>query len=58
MVSVSIAGAAGYAGGELARLLVAHPDVELAQVTSATRAGTPLHALHPNMTVHAFRPFA
>jgi LysW-gamma-L-alpha-aminoadipyl-6-phosphate/LysW-L-glutamyl-5-phosphate reductase len=34
VIRVSIIGASGYVGGELARLLLFHPDVELAQVTS------------------------
>ena len=36
MIRVSIAGGSGYAGGELLRLLLGHPDVEVAQVTSRT----------------------
>ncbi len=49
MVSVSILGASGYAGGELLRLLLGHPDLELAQVTSERLAGRFVHAAHPNL---------
>jgi N-acetyl-gamma-glutamyl-phosphate reductase len=40
---------AGYTGGELIRLLVEHPDVCLARVTSRAFAGKPLWAAHPGM---------
>ena len=36
---VAVAGASGYAGGELLRLLAGHPDFELAAVTGGTSAG-------------------
>jgi len=48
-IRVSIAGASGYAGGELIRLLAAHPAVTLAQVTSERNAGKPVSKLHPNL---------
>ncbi|HEY7175753.1 MAG TPA: N-acetyl-gamma-glutamyl-phosphate reductase, partial [Micromonosporaceae bacterium] len=38
-VRVAVAGATGYAGGELLRLLAAHPDVELVAVTGHSSAG-------------------
>src|SRR5262245_18497406 len=47
-VTVAVAGASGYAGGELLRLLVAHPNVEVGALTAASSAGTPLGAHHPN----------
>src|SRR6185295_12563387 len=49
VVRVSIIGASGYVGGELARLLLFHPDVELAQVTSERLAGKPFISTHPNL---------
>src|SRR3954463_1067491 len=49
MLRVSIIGASGYVGGELARLLLFHPDVELAQVTSERLAGKPFAGAHPNL---------
>lgn len=45
----SIVGASGYTGGELIRLLLDHPGVELAQATSRTHVGAPLHLQHPNL---------
>ena len=49
MIRVAIAGGSGYAGGELLRLLLAHPDAEVAQVTSERFAGRFLHGTHPNL---------
>lgn len=48
MVRVAVAGASGYAGAEVLRLLLAHPDVEVGALTAASSAGTPLgqHAPH------------
>ena len=43
--SVAVSGASGYAGGEILRLLAAHPDVEITTVTAHSNAGDPL-ALH------------
>ena len=42
-----IAGAAGYAGGELLRILSGHPEVEVAQVTSERLAGKRVDLVHP-----------
>ncbi|MFH2000330.1 MAG: N-acetyl-gamma-glutamyl-phosphate reductase [Planctomycetota bacterium] len=47
--AVSIAGASGYAGGELLRLLLGHPHVELRQVTSEQHRGKPVSRVHPNL---------
>ena len=46
---VGVVGATGYAGAELARLLLSHPDVELAAVVSRGRAGERLDAVHPGL---------
>ncbi len=48
-ISVGIVGASGYAGGELARILMDHPGIAQLQVASAHHAGTYLHALHPHL---------
>jgi N-acetyl-gamma-glutamyl-phosphate/LysW-gamma-L-alpha-aminoadipyl-6-phosphate reductase len=48
-VKVAVAGAAGYVGGELLRLLLGHPAVEVVQATSDRHAGQPIHAAHPNL---------
>jgi N-acetyl-gamma-glutamyl-phosphate/LysW-gamma-L-alpha-aminoadipyl-6-phosphate reductase len=52
MVRASIVGASGYAGGELLRLLLAHPEIEVAQITSETYAGQYAYFVHPNLRGH------
>lgn len=49
MIRVAIAGASGYTGGELIRLLLDHPEVEIAQATSERFAGKLVHRVHPNL---------
>ncbi len=49
MIKASIVGGAGYAGGELIRLLHAHPDVQLHQIVSRSRAGRLIHSTNPNL---------
>jgi N-acetyl-gamma-glutamyl-phosphate/LysW-gamma-L-alpha-aminoadipyl-6-phosphate reductase len=49
MIEVAIVGASGYAGGELLRLLLAHREVVVKQVTSETYAGQYAHFVHPNL---------
>lgn len=49
LVRASIVGASGYTGGELARLLLHHPLVQVAQIASTSHAGKYLHSLHPNL---------
>jgi N-acetyl-gamma-glutamyl-phosphate reductase len=46
---VAVAGASGYAGGELLRLLAGHPDLELAAVTADRKAGQPVGVVHPHL---------
>src|SRR6267143_1766605 len=48
-MNVAIVGGSGYTGGELLRLLLRHPKVEVAQVTSDSLAGKPLSRAHPNL---------
>lgn len=48
-IRASIVGASGYTGGELIRLLLDHPNVELSQVTSRRHVGAPIHLQHPNL---------
>ena len=48
-IRVSILGASGYAGGELLRLLLDHPQVEVAQATSERNAGNFVYFTHPNL---------
>jgi N-acetyl-gamma-glutamyl-phosphate reductase len=50
--TVAVAGASGYAGGELLRLLAAHPDLQIGPVAAHGSAGTSVTALHPQLTGH------
>jgi N-acetyl-gamma-glutamyl-phosphate reductase len=57
---VAVAGASGYAGGELLRLLAGHPDLELGAVTADSKAGQPIGIVHPQLAglpALAGRPF-
>jgi N-acetyl-gamma-glutamyl-phosphate reductase len=46
---VAVAGASGYAGGELLRLLLAHPRVEIGALTAGSNAGQTLGSLQPHL---------
>lgn len=46
-IKVSVVGAAGFAGAELTRLLLNHPEFELVSVTSDSLAGTPVSQVYP-----------
>ncbi len=46
---VAIVGGSGYTGGELIRLLLFHPQVELTQIASGSQAGHFVHSAHPNL---------
>ncbi|WP_299985927.1 N-acetyl-gamma-glutamyl-phosphate reductase [uncultured Pontibacter sp.] len=48
-IKAGIVGGAGYAGGELLRLLLLHPNVELAFVQSRSQAGKPVYAAHSDL---------
>ncbi len=54
-VRVAVAGASGYAGGELLRLLLGHPSVEIGALTAGGSAGTPLAAHQPHLVPLADR---
>ena len=49
MTTVSIIGGSGYGGGELLRLLLAHPCVDVKQVTSRSHLGEYVYQVHPNL---------
>ncbi|HEX6756435.1 MAG TPA: N-acetyl-gamma-glutamyl-phosphate reductase, partial [Mycobacteriales bacterium] len=53
--TVAVAGASGYAGGELLRLLSRHPDLEVGPVTAQASAGQRLGAVHPQLVSLADR---
>jgi N-acetyl-gamma-glutamyl-phosphate reductase len=54
-IRVAVAGASGYAGGEVLRLLLGHPRVEIGALTGASNAGQPLAALQPHLVPLADR---
>lgn len=49
MVRVAVAGASGYAGGEVLRWLLQHPQVEIGAVTAGANAGSPVGSIHPHL---------
>ena len=53
--TVAVAGASGYAGGELLRLLARHPDLEIGPVTAQSSAGKALGEIHPQLASIADR---
>ena len=61
MTTVSIIGGSGYGGGELLRLLLGHPNVEVKQVTSRSHVGEYVYQVHPESaeadTTQIQRPF-
>jgi len=49
-IRVAVAGASGYAGGEILRLLLGHPaDVEIGALTAGANAGSPLGEHQPQL---------
>jgi len=54
-VRVAVAGASGYAGGEVLRLLLSHPGVEIGALTAGSNAGESLGALQPHLVPLADR---
>ncbi len=55
MVKAAIAGASGYAGGEILRLLLGHPDITIGALTAASSAGMRVGDVHPHLTPLADR---
>lgn len=53
---IAVAGASGYVGGELLRLALGHPEVEVGALTAGDSAGTLLGAHQPHLTALADRP--
>jgi N-acetyl-gamma-glutamyl-phosphate reductase len=54
-VRIAVAGATGYAGGELLRLLSGHPEVQIGALTAGSSAGSRLGAAQPHLTPLADR---
>lgn len=48
-MKAAIIGASGYVGGELLRLLLSHPEIEVTQATSESYSGKFVHKVHPNL---------
>jgi len=56
--TVAVAGASGYAGGELLRLLATHPALQLTVATASSNAGAPITSVHPQLPHLAGHLFA
>jgi len=48
-IRAAVAGASGYAGGEILRLLLGHPEIRIGSLTAGSNAGTPLRQHHPQL---------
>ena len=55
MTTVAVLGGAGYAGGELLRLLASHPEAHVTQVTSSRLVGRPVAETHPHLRASDLR---
>ena len=55
--TAAVAGASGYAGGELLRLLLGHPSFALGPLCAGSSAGTPVTDLHPHLAELSDRVF-
>nr|MBA2464725.1 N-acetyl-gamma-glutamyl-phosphate reductase [Nocardioidaceae bacterium] len=53
--TVAVAGASGYAGGEVLRLLLGHPGAEIGALTAGSNAGETLGSLQPHLVPLAHR---
>ena len=49
MIRTAILGASGYVGGELLRLIAAHPELRAAKLFGDSKAGQPIGAVHPHL---------
>jgi N-acetyl-gamma-glutamyl-phosphate reductase len=54
----AVAGGSGYAGGELLRLLLGHPELEIAAIAAGSSAGLPVTDLHPQLPALHDRTFS
>jgi N-acetyl-gamma-glutamyl-phosphate reductase len=57
-IRIAVGGASGYAGGELLRLLLGHPEVEIGALTAGGNAGTPIGTHQPHLLPLADRILA
>src|SRR6476661_3793677 len=51
MIRTAILGASGYVGGELLRFLAAHPQLVPAKLFGDSKAGQPMAAVHPHLSL-------
>ena len=58
MIKASIVGGSGYAGGEVLRLLLDHPEVEVGQATSESHLGEYVYQQHPNLRKRTLLKFS
>jgi LysW-gamma-L-alpha-aminoadipyl-6-phosphate/LysW-L-glutamyl-5-phosphate reductase len=58
MIKAAIIGGSGYTGGELLRLLIAHPEVEVVQVSSRSHLGEYVYQVHPNLRKQTMLKFS
>ena len=54
---ISIVGGSGYTAGEMLRLIINHPELEIGQVVSRSNAGQPMGRLHPHLRGHNLPSF-
>jgi LysW-gamma-L-alpha-aminoadipyl-6-phosphate/LysW-L-glutamyl-5-phosphate reductase len=57
MKTAAIIGGSGYAGGELLRLLIQHPEIDVKFITSRKHIGEFVHQVHPNLRGHSLLKF-
>ncbi len=56
-ITAAVAGASGYAGGEVIRLLLSHPAIQVGPLAAASAAGQPVGTVHPHLGPLAERRF-
>ena len=56
-MKIGIAGASGYAGGELLRYLISHPEFKIEVISAGSNAGEPITSIHPHLSHYAGRKF-
>lgn len=56
-MTVAVAGGSGYAGGEVLRFVLGHPELEVGAITAHTNAGSRIGLQHPHLTPLAERTF-
>jgi N-acetyl-gamma-glutamyl-phosphate reductase len=57
-MSAAVVGASGYAGGELVRLILGHPSLDLGPLVAASSAGRDLADVHPQFPTLAGQPLS